>query len=232
MMFFRTLLVWLIGVPVTIFLFVIIVISLIFDRSGNTIHLIARLWGRILLVLSNVRVHISGIENLGKDKHQIIASNHRGAFDILVLQAFLPVQFRWVAKKSLFKIPFIGWSMSLAGYIAIERERAGNAYRSIEKAAEQVKDKTSILIFPEGTRSGEEKLLPFKRGGFLLALKSGVPIVPISIKGTESLMKKDSILIRSGDVKIVIGKAIPVSDMDEKKLMEMVRKAIEEGLAA
>lgn len=231
-MLIRTLSVWLIGLAVTIFLFIAVILSLIFDRSGNSIHSIGALWSRILLLLSGVTVEIKGAENLLQDRPQLIASNHRGAFDILALQAFIPIRFRWVAKKSLFKIPFIGWSMSLAGYVSIDREKAGSAYKSIERAAEKVKKGASVLIFPEGTRSAAGSLLPFKRGGFLLAIKSGVPIVPVSIRGTENLMKKESVLIRPGAVKIVIGKPIPVSDADEKLLMEMVRKAIEEGLTA
>ncbi len=231
-MLIRTLSVWLIGLPVTIFIFILVIISLVFDRSGNSIHSIGSLWSRILLFLSGVTVEIKGAENLLQDSPQILASNHRGAFDILALQGFIPIQFRWVAKKSLFKIPIIGWSMSLAGYVSIDREKAGSAYKSIERAAEKVKKGASVLIFPEGTRSAAGNLLPFKRGGFLLAIKSGVPIVPVSIRGTENLMKKESILIRPGAVKVVIGKPIPVSDADEKLLMEMVRKAIEEGLTA
>ncbi|MEK7841164.1 MAG: lysophospholipid acyltransferase family protein [Deltaproteobacteria bacterium] len=231
-MLIRTLSVWLIGLPVTIFIFILVIISLAFDRSGNSIHSIGALWSRILLFLSGVTVEIKGAENLLQDRPQILASNHRGAFDILALQGFIPIQFRWVAKKSLFKIPIIGWSMSLAGYVSIDREKAGSAYKSIERAAEKVKKGASVLIFPEGTRSAAGSLLPFKRGGFLLAIKSGVPIVPVSIRGTENLMKKESILIRPGAVKVVIGKPIPVSDADEKLLMEMVRKAIEEGLTA
>lgn len=231
-MLIRTLLVWLIGLPFTIFIFIFVIISLAFDRSGSSIHSIGALWGRILLFLSGVTVEIKGTENLLQNSPQIIASNHKGAFDILALQAFIPIQFRWVAKKSLFKIPIIGWSMSLAGYVSIDREKAGSAYKSIERAAEKVKKGVSVLIFPEGTRSSAGSLLPFKRGGFLLAIKSGVPIIPVSIRGTENLMKKDSILIRPGVVKVVIGKPIPVSDTDEKPLMEMVRKAIEEGLTA
>ena len=231
-MLIRTLSVWLVGLPVTIFIFVIVIISLAFDRSGNSIHSIGALWSRILLFLSGVTVEIKGAENLFQDSPQILASNHRGAFDILALQGFIPIQFRWVAKKSLFKIPIIGWSMSLAGYVSIDREKAGSAYKSIERAAEKVKKGASVLIFPEGTRSSAGSLLPFKRGGFLLAIKSGVPIVPVSIRGTENLMKKESILIRPGAVKVVIGKPIPVSGADEKLLMEMVKKAIEEGLTA
>ena len=229
-MLIRSLLVWLIGLPVTIFLFIIVILSLIFDRSGNAIHSIGRLWSRILLFLSGVTVEVEGIEHLLKDKPQILASNHQGAFDILALQAFIPIQFRWVAKRNLFKIPIFGWSMSLAGYIGIERARAGSAYKSIEEAAEKVKNGTSVLIFPEGTRSASGELLPFKRGGFLLAVKSGVPVIPISIQGTKDVMKRGSILIKPGLIKIVIGKPIQTIGVDEKVLMGNVRQAIEEGL--
>src|SRR3989338_2146647 len=239
----RTLFVWIIGLPVTIILFIFVILPLTFDRSGNAIHSIGRLWSRILLFLSGVTVEIKGTENLLQDGPQILASNHQGAFDILALQAFIPMQFRWVAKKSLFKIPIVGWSMSLAGYVGIERERASTAYKSIEAAAERIKNGTSVLIFPEGTRSATGELLPFKRGGFLLAVKSGVPVIPISITGTKDIMKKESILIRPGWIKIVIGIPIqtksPLTPLykkgeggiaDEKVLMDAVRKAIEEGL--
>lgn len=243
----RTLLLWLLGLPVTIFLFIIVLLSLIFDRSGNSIHSIGGLWSRILLFLSGAAVDIKGAEHLLKDKPQILASNHQGAFDILALQAFIPIQFRWVAKMSLFKIPLVGWSMSLAGYIGIERTRAGSAYKSIEEAAEKIKNGTSVLIFPEGTRSRSGELLPFKRGSFLLAVKSGVPVIPISIKGTRDIMKKGSILIKPGLIKVVIGEPIQIISPhpedasplpksgegridDEKVLMDKVRQAIGEGL--
>lgn len=229
-MLIRTLLLWLLGLPVTIFLFIIVMLSLIFDRSGNSVHSIGGLWSRVLLFLSGVTVELKGAENLLKDKPQILAANHQGAFDILAFQAFIPIQFRWVAKRSLFKIPIIGWSMSLAGYVGIDRERAGSAYKSIEAAADKVKSGTSVLIFPEGTRSASGELLPFKRGSFLLAVKSGVPVIPISITGTKDIMKRESILIKPGAINIVVGKPIETTGVDEKVLMNEVRKAIEGGL--
>lgn len=229
-MLIRTLLLWLFGLPVTIFLFIIVMLSLIFDRSGNCVHSIGRLWSRILLFLSGVTVEVKGLENILAGKPQILASNHQGAFDILALQAFIPIQFRWVAKRSLFKIPIIGWSMSFAGYVGIDRERAGSAYKSIEAAADKVKSGTSVLIFPEGTRSASGELLPFKRGSFLLAVKSGVPVIPISITGTKDIMKRESILIKPGAINIVVGKPIQTTGVDEKVLMNEVRKAIEGGL--
>jgi len=230
-MLIRTLFVWLIGLPVTIFLFILVIISLIFDRSGKAIHSIGRLWSRSLLFLSGVTVEVKGLENILAGKPQIFASNHQGAFDILALQAFIPIQFRWVAKRSLFKIPIIGWSMSLAGYVSMDRERAGSAYKSIETAAEKVRNGICVLIFPEGTRSATGELLPFKRGGFLLAIKSGAPVVPLSIQGSTDIMRRGSLLIRPGLIKIAIGRPIHTAGADEKALMAGVRQAIEDGFS-
>ena len=206
-------------------------LSLIFDRSGNSVHSIGGLWSRILLFLSGVTVEVKGLENILAGKPQIFASNHQGAFDILALQAFIPIQFRWVAKRSLFKIPIIGWSMSLAGYVSMDRERAGSAYKSIETAAEKVRNGICVLIFPEGTRSATGELLPFKRGGFLLAIKSGAPVVPLSIQGSTDIMRRGSLLIRPGKIKIAIGRPIHTAGADEKALMAAVRQAIEDGLS-
>ncbi|MFQ5585781.1 MAG: lysophospholipid acyltransferase family protein [Thermodesulfobacteriota bacterium] len=230
-MLFRTLFLWVAGLPVTLILFVGVLLSLPFDRSGNTVHHIGRLWMRILLALSGVRVEMEGVEHIPKGA-VVLASNHQSAYDILVLQAYLPLQFRWIAKESLFRIPIIGWSMSLAGYISIDRGRASLAYRSIERAAEKVKrEGVSVVIFPEGTRGTTSRLLPFKRGSFLLALKSGVPVVPVSITGTLDILKKGSLLIRPARVRVVIGHQIDPVGMKEGELIAKVREAIEEGLS-
>ncbi len=229
-MYFRTTLVWFLGLPVTLLLFLAVLISLPFDRSGNSVHNIGRIWARYLLLLSGVKVDVQGINDM-PDGPIVFASNHQSAFDILVLQAYLPVQFRWVAKESLFRIPIVGWSMYLAGYIGINRSRAALAYKSIVKAADKIKArKTSIIIFPEGTRSTTGQLLPFKRGIFILAIKSGAPIMPVSINGTKDIMKKGSINISSGNVKLVLGEVTPSEGADEKALMERVHVAIERGL--
>lgn len=223
--------VWLLGVPVTIFLFMFVLLSLLIDREGKMVHSIGALWCRAILALSGVKVNIKGAENIPKDRPVIFLSNHQGAFDIPALQGFLNSQFRWVAKKSLFKIPIFGWSMSLAGYIGIERESAGSAYKSIEEAASRIKGGTSVLIFPEGTRSKTAELLPFKRGGFLLAVKSGVPIIPVGIKGTNAIMRKGGALIKPSDVTISIGEPIKTEGADEKELRTETRAVIERLLA-
>lgn len=226
-MFLRTLIVWALGLPATLFLFLMVILSLIFNRDGRAVHAIGALWCRLILALSGVRVSVKDAANIPKGRSVIIMSNHQGAFDIPVLQSRLPLQFRWVAKKSLFKIPVVGWSMSLAGYIGIDRENASAAYKSIEAASDKIKRGVSVLIFPEGTRSAGGELLPFKKGGFLLASKSGLEIVPVAIKGTKDIMKKGSLMISPADVTLSIGEPFPASGLSENELREKTKKAIE-----
>ncbi len=230
-MLFRTFLVWAAGLPVTLFLFLFVLISMAFDRSGCAVHSIGSLWSRIILGLAGVKVETTGLENIPSKGPVIIASNHKGVFDIPVLQGYLPLQFRWVAKKELFRIPVIGWSMHLAGYIPIDRSRAGKAYRSIEAAAEKIRSGTSVLIFPEGTRNPGRGLLGFKRGGFLLAHRSGVPILPVAINGTADIMRRGSLLIRPARVRLSVGSPIDTQGLEEQELRKKTREAIETELS-
>jgi 1-acyl-sn-glycerol-3-phosphate acyltransferase len=120
--------------------------------------------------------------------------------------------------------------MSLAGYISIDRESATKSFRSIKHAAKRIKGGTSVLIFPEGTRGPDRKLLAFKRGLFLLGTESGVPLVPISISGTSSIMKDHSVWIRPTLVEVKVHRPIDTTGIDEKELMKQTRAAIESGL--
>jgi len=227
MTFVRTLAVWLIGLPITIALFFLVLLTVPFERQGRAIHSIGAFWSRILIGLAGIRVEVRGMENIPRGVPVVLLSNHQGAFDIPALQAFLPLQFRWVAKKSLFKIPIIGWSMSLANYIPIERENPQEAMKSMEEASVRIKNGTSVLVFPEGTRSETGALLPFKRGAFMLATKSGAAIVPVAIKGTSAIMKKGGFLIRPSRVTIAVGKPILPQESDEKDLRNRTKRAIE-----
>lgn len=226
-MFFRTLAIWALGLPLTAFIFFVIMATFVFDRSGRAIHALVSLWARLILLISGVRVRVEGMENIPRGKAVVFLSNHQGAFDIPVLQGFIPVQFRWIAKKSLFRIPLIGWSMSFAGYIAIDRENAAEALRSMEAAASRIRSGTSVLIFPEGTRSDTGKLLPFKRGGFMLASKSGVPIVPVAVSGTNVIMKRGGFSVRPASVRVSFGRPIETNGAEDKDLRNMTKQAIE-----
>lgn len=230
-MILRTLIVWGIGLPITLVLFFVVMLSLLMRGGGNAVHSIGAFWCRIILKLSGVRVTVKGMNNLPKEGPVIMLSNHQGAFDIPVLQAYIPMQFRWVAKKSLFRIPVVGWSMRFAGYIGIERENVGEALKSLDNAAGKIKSGTSVIIFPEGTRSETGRLLPFKKGAFMLAAKSGVPVVPVAVSGTKDIMKKGGYSITPAEVTVAIGRPFSAEGVGLTELRTMTKEAITELIA-
>ena len=146
-------------------------------RTGNPVHRVARTWSRSILAVSGIRVAVSGLERIDPARPYIFMSNHQSNFDIPVLLAHLPLQFRWLAKAELFKIPVFGRAMRGAGYISIDRADREAAFKSLGEAAETIRKGVAIMIFPEGTRSLDGTLKPFKKGGFVLAVDAGVPIL-------------------------------------------------------
>jgi 1-acyl-sn-glycerol-3-phosphate acyltransferase len=159
------------------------ILGSLFSRTGRLQHVCMRRWSRDNLWLSRARVEIEGLENIGRDHPQTFISNHSGLHDILALSAHLPIQFRWVAKKSLFSVPFMGWHMSRAGYIAIDRDNPRQTAKSIIEAASIIRAGTYAIAFPEGTRSRTGSLGEFHSGIFALALRSGVPWCRSAWKG-------------------------------------------------
>jgi 1-acyl-sn-glycerol-3-phosphate acyltransferase len=205
------------------------VVFSIFPDADNKIHTVANLWAKILLLMCNTKVTVIGKENLLHGKPQIFMANHQSDFDILISLAYISVQFRWIAKKELFNIPIFGTAMKSAGYIEIDRNNREKALQSIDEAAFRIRNGKSIMTFPEGTRSRDGEIKAFKQGAFHLAIKSGVPIVPISIIGSGRIMPKRSVRIKPGQIKLVIGEPIEVKSFDienRHELIEKVRNAI------
>ena len=210
---------------------VVIVLSF-FVRSGNPLHKIARLWGKSILMISRIKVSVKGLSNIDPYCPYIYMPNHQSNFDIPALLGHLPVQFRWLAKMELFKIPIFGRAMRKAGYISIDRYDRQSAFKSLDVAAQKIKSGVSVLIFPEGTRSRDGKIRPFKKGGFVLAIDSGVPIVPVVIKGTFAIMTKGKFRVNPGHVSMVVHKPIDTAAYTRETkegLMESVRRVICEG---
>jgi len=231
---FRTLFAWLSLLISTVILGTVAIFLSLFDSSGNLPHLIARLWGKIQLATTGTTVKIQGVENIDPKKSYILVSNHQGNFDIFAFLGYLPIQFRWIAKAELFRAPFMGWAMSRIGYIAIERESPKKAYRSMLQAAEKVKNGFSVMIFPEGTRSLDGNLQPFKKGLFLIALKSQAPILPITICGTGKIMQKGDWHIHPGNVQIIINPPIETTGIPperEEELSARVRNILMKNLS-
>jgi 1-acyl-sn-glycerol-3-phosphate acyltransferase len=212
------------GVAITAFMSFWSVVFSIFPDADNKIHKVASLWARILLLLCNTKVKIIGEENLLRGKPQIFMANHQSDFDILITLAHIHVQFRWIAKKELFSIPVFGAAMRSAGYVEIDRSNREKAIHSIDEAALRIRRGKSIMTFPEGTRSRDGEIKAFKHGTFYLAIKSGVPIVPVSIIGSGRIMPKRSLRIKPGQITLVIGNPIDVTNFDIEKRQELIEK--------
>jgi len=217
------------GVAITAFISFWCVIFSLFSNAENNIHKTANLWAKILLLIFNTKVQIIGRENILRGKPQIFMANHQSDFDILIVLAHIPGQFRWLVKKELFNIPVFGAAMKSAGYIEIDRNNREGAMQSLDQAALCIREGKSIMAFPEGTRSRFGEIKPFKQGTFYLAIKSGVPIVPISIIGSGEIMPKRSLNIKPGKIKLVIGKPIDVKNItleNRRELITIVRETI------
>jgi len=209
-------------------------ILLLFDRSANACHsIVARSWARLLVQVSGVRVDIEGQDNFDPNRPCIFMANHQSHYDIFAILGFLPVQVRFMAKKELYKIPVFGWTLRALGHIRIDRYNSKQALASYNRAAERIRNGASVFIFPEGTRSPDARVLPFKKGGFVLAMKAGVPIVPISISGGCKVLPKHKLVLRRGVIKMVIGKPIDTREYqleNKKALIERVRNVITSNL--
>lgn len=203
----------------------------VFDRSGGRlVHFYGAVpWAKIILWVCGGQVKVKGLENVDRHVPRIYLSNHQSYFDIFALLAYLPADFKFVLKQELMKIPLLGLAMRQAGYIAIDREDPRKAVKSMNEAAMKIKQGASLLIFPEGTRSADGKLQPFKRGGFLLAFKAGCDVVPVAISESHKIVPKGSLKINKGTFALNIGRPISVKDYAKKdmdKLMTRVREAI------
>lgn len=225
----RAIFVWSCIFVATLLLGFLALVTYPFDRRGRVVHRYARVWGKTALLVNHVKVRMDGLEELDGKGPYIFMSNHQGSYDIFALLAHLPFQFKWLAKKELFSIPFFGWTMAAAGYISIDREGTRETVKALNEAAEKIREGMSVVIFPEGSRSPDGSIQPFKKGGFTLAIKSGVPIVPIAITGSRDIMPKDKLTAASGEIRIRMSPPIEIKNYslkDRKSLMEMVSKTI------
>jgi len=199
----------------------------LFDKNGRNVHFYCAVpWARVILRVCGIQVNVNGLENVDPNVPRIYMTNHQSFFDIFALLASLPVNFKFILKQELMKIPFFGPAMRKAGYIGIERDDPRKAVESMKQAADRIKNGASVLIFPEGTRSPDGRLQAFKKGGFNLAVKAGCDIVPIGIKDSFRIAPKGSLRIQKGAFGLRIGRPVSLSGLGKRdipRLMEQVR---------
>jgi len=233
--FYHTLRFWIVIIILSIILGTIATVLGLFDKSGNQSHKVAALWSRLICEWNGIRVEVSGKENILVDQPQIFIANHQGYYDIFTLAGYLTVQLRWVSKAVLFRVPFMGWAMHAAGYIPVIRSNRKQSYRAFLSTLEAIKAGSSVVVFPEGTRSEDGSIGVFKKGSQLLAQRAKVPMVPVTIVGTRDIIRKGSMLFHPGTVRIIISPCIALEEKGEKKgdeILQEIRNMICENFKA
>jgi len=214
----------------TIVLSIVALFLSLFDREGAIVRKIARFWAGMHLRVCGISISATGAERISNPPY-IFMANHQSALDIYALLRVLPLSSKWIAKRQLFSIPFFGWAVKKAGYISIDRENPREALKAINDAARKIREGTNIVIFPEGTRSKDGVLLPFKKGVFSLVVRAGVPVLPVGIKGSSALQPKGSSIPRKkGVIYVKFGEPILVkeeSTSEKARIMDEVRASID-----
>jgi 1-acyl-sn-glycerol-3-phosphate acyltransferase len=205
----------------------LIAMAVTLNRSAS-MWVVQRLWSPVLLWAGGAKLEVSGLEQLDRNTPYVFVSNHQSTIDIPTLFIALPWDTRFAAKKALKYVPMLGWYMWLAKFPFIDRGNRREAVRSLDEAAVQVRGGISLIMFPEGTRSDDCRVLPFKKGPFALAMKAKVAVVPVAIEGSGALMPKNSWNIKPGPIKVRVGAPIPAERFGDDRvgLIQAVRNAI------
>ncbi|HET9581740.1 MAG TPA: lysophospholipid acyltransferase family protein [Gemmatimonadota bacterium] len=226
----RTAYAWTLGVVLTLFWSALGLVTWPVSPRGELYLRFARIWSGMILRGLSIPLDVEREAELDPERPYLFMSSHRSVFDIFALFLAIRHSLRMVAKRELFFIPIFGWALWMCGFIPIDRSNRESAIRSLGEAARKVREGISVLVFPEGTRGPGGGLLPFKKGGFVLALEAGVPVVPIAILGSERIMPKGSLSVGRGRIEVRVGRPIPTAGRGSgarDALMDEVRRAIE-----
>ena len=172
------------------------------DRSGDAGHACARAWAWLILRTTGVRVRVVGIERIDRSRSYVVAANHQSIYDIPIVFAALPLQLRIVAKDAIGRVPFLGWHLRRTGHLLVDRKSPGAGI--LKRMASLIGAANSLIVFPEGTRSVDGAVGRFKGGIFLLAIDSGLPVVPVSIARSRFVMKKGQLMVCPGEVTVTV----------------------------
>jgi 1-acyl-sn-glycerol-3-phosphate acyltransferase len=183
----------------------------------------------MVLGICRVKVDVVGAANLDPSREYVFCSNHFSLIDTPVVFGCMPREFRILARHGLWKIPFLGWHLNRAGHLPVHRENPRVAARNIQQAAEKVRAGYSVFLFPEGGRTREDRMRPFKPGAGYIAIRAGAAVVPMAIVGTRAILPPNSLNLRPGRAELRIGRPIPADGLeqrDAKELMARVRETI------
>lgn len=226
----RTILCWIFFVIYTI-IFGTLGVILALVSPKYAIRFAIRPWATMILKTAGVKLDVEGLEHL-PDTPSVIMFNHQSAFDIFVYMAVLPIEWKAIMKKEVGHMPFIGWVAKLLGHYFVARDGSSRDTKEVKKIVEKIRSGPSVMIAPEGTRSLDGKLLPFQKGGFLIAMMAGVPVVPMVITGGLKIKPRNSRWVQSGTMQVKVLPPIYTDDLPRgragrEELMRMVREQME-----
>jgi len=213
-------------VCVTIFFSIIALVGALIQKDLRIYYWVTRTWSKILLRMSGVSLAVTGTKTLPQDGACVFVANHASMFDILAVLAGIPGRVNLVLKKELARVPIWGWALLAGPYIVIDRSNARKAMESLSVAERRIRSGASVLLFPEGTRSHDGKMQPFKRGAFALAARSGSPIVPVTINGSFRILPKGTFHIHPGHIELIINSPIFQGNMTEPQLRMHVEEVV------
>lgn len=217
---------WLIFIPffainTLIFGIAAIIISLVINQKVGS-YVCGALWSRLNGILTPISVKVIGKENINKKQSYVIVANHLSAYDIFVLYGWIGIDFKWVMKKEIRKIPGIGFGSEAVGHIFIDRSSSKAALETIKNARDKIKNGTSVAFFPEGTRSKTGKLSRFKKGAFHFAFDLNLPVLPVTITGTDNIIPTGTYDLRPGKAQLIIHKPIDIQNYSREQMQELV----------
>ena len=208
----------------TVVLCTFIIPAGLLSRIGYLAFSISRLWAYTMLAVSFVRTEIKNKDKIQKGKSYIIISNHQSMYDIIALVTTLGIQFRWIIKKELLKIPVFGYALYASRNIFIDRSNTASAIESINKGFERLPEGVSVMVFAEGTRSPDGQIQEFKKGGFITAVRRKIPILPVTVNGSRRILPKKSLTMTPGKIQVVVGDPIDVTGYTIDTVQDLIDK--------
>ena len=209
---------------VTITMGIPVMVAGMLSRTGNLAFSISKLWAYTMLAVSFVRTEIKNKDKILKGTSYIIISNHQSHYDIITLVTTLGIQFRWIIKKEILKLPIFGYALHASRNIFIDRFNTTSAIESINKGFDRLPKGVSVMVFAEGTRSPDGQIHEFKKGGFITAVARKLPILPVTVNGSRRVMRKGSFTLKPGKIQVVIGDPIDTSGYTNDTVQELIDK--------
>jgi 1-acyl-sn-glycerol-3-phosphate acyltransferase len=208
----------------TVILGIPVMVAGLLSRTGNLAFSISKLWAYTMLAVSFVRTEIKNKNKILKGTSYIIISNHQSHYDIITLVTTLGIQYRWIIKKEILKLPIFGYALYASRNIFIDRSNTSSAIESINKGFDRLPKGVSVMVFAEGTRSPDGQIHEFKKGGFVTAIRRQIPILPVTINGSRRVMRKGSFTLKPGKIQIVIGDPIDTSSYTTDTVQDLINK--------